>query len=222
MKLFTLHWLVQIIKMRGLFITFEGIDGSGKTTQLKLLEQYLKDCKIDYLKTREPGGSDGAEEIRNLLVKGPTARWSPETETLLFFASRRDHLEKTIIPALEEGKLVICDRFTDSTRVYQGIARSRIRDTVDKLQNLVINIEPDLTFILDMSPQEALKRGLARKTGEDRFEEFGEEFQNKARLGFIELSKKFPKRCIVINADGNPKAISKEIIKHYKRVANLF
>ena len=88
--------------MRGLFITFEGIDGSGKTTQLKLLEQYLKDCKIDYVKTREPGGSDGAEEIRNLLVKGPTARWSPETETLLFFASRRDHLEKTIIPALEE------------------------------------------------------------------------------------------------------------------------
>ena len=210
------------MNLSGKFISFEGIDGCGKSTQAKILSTNLTDCGNKVLLTREPGGSEGAEEIRNLLVKGPTARWSPETETLLFFASRRDHLEKTIIPALEEGKLVICDRFTDSTRVYQAIARSRIRDTVDKLQNLMINLEPDLTFILDMSPQEALKRGLARKTGEDRFEEFGEEFQNKARLGFIELSKKFPKRCIVINADGKPKAISKEIIKHYERVANLF
>ena len=207
--------------MRGLFITFEGIDGSGKTTQINFFEKYLADYGVDYIKTREPGGSKGAEEIRSLLVKGKTSRWSPETEILLFFASRRDHLEKTIMPALEAGKIVICDRFTDSSRVYQGLARSGIVSKVDELHKMMIELEPILTFILDIEPRLALKRGLARNTGEDRFEDFGEEFQKKARKGFLELSERFPVRCKVINADRDPSKISKEIINQYENLIQV-
>ena len=207
--------------MKGLFITFEGIDGSGKTTQINYFEKYLAEYGVDYVKTREPGGSRGAEEIRSLLVKGKTSRWSPETEILLFFASRRDHLEKTIMPALEAGKIVICDRFTDSSRVYQGLARSEIVSKVDELHNMMIDLEPNLTFILDIEPRLALKRGLARNTGEDRFEDFGEEFQKKARKGFLELSEKFPTRCKVINADRDPSKISKEIINQYENLIQV-
>ncbi len=207
--------------MKGLFITFEGIDGSGKTTQINYFEKYLAEYGVDYIKTREPGGSRGAEEIRSLLVKGKTSRWSPETEILLFFASRRDHLEKTIMPALEAGKIVICDRFTDSSRVYQGLARSGIVSKVDELHKMMIELEPNLTFILDIEPKLALKRGLARNTGEDRFEDFGEEFQKKARKGFLELSEKFPTRCKVINADRDPSKISKEIINQYENLIQV-
>lgn len=204
-----------------MFITFEGIDGSGKTTQINYFEKYLAEYGVDYIKTREPGGSRGAEEIRSLLVKGKTSRWSPETEILLFFASRRDHLEKTIMPALEAGKIVICDRFTDSSRVYQGLARSGIVSKVDELHKMMIELEPNLTFILDIEPRLALKRGLARNTGEDRFEDFGEEFQKKARKGFLELSEKFPTRCKVINADRDPSKISKEIINQYENLIQV-
>ncbi len=207
--------------MKGLFITFEGIDGSGKTTQINYFEKYLAEYGVDYIKTREPGGSRGAEEIRSLLVKGKTSRWSPETEILLFFASRRDHLEKTIMPALEAGKIVICDRFTDSSRVYQGLARSGIVSKVDELHKMMIELEPNLTFILDIEPRLALKRGLARNSGEDRFEDFGEEFQKKARKGFLELSEKFPTRCKVINADRDPSKISKEIINQYENLIQV-
>lgn len=207
--------------MKGLFITFEGIDGSGKTTQINYFEKYLAEYGVDYIKTREPGGSRGAEEIRSLLVKGKTSRWSPETEILLFFASRRDHMEKTIMPALEAGKIVICDRFTDSSRVYQGLARSGIVSKVDELHKMMIELEPNLTFILDIEPRLALKRGLARNTGEDRFEDFGEEFQKKARKGFLELSEKFPTRCKVINADRDPSKISKEIINQYENLIQV-
>ena len=202
--------------MKGFFITFEGIDGSGKTTQIDHFTKYLAQHDIQFINTREPGGSPGAEEIRSLLVKGATSRWSAETETLLFFASRRDHVEKTIIPALNDGKIVVCDRFTDSTRVYQGLARAEIRRKVDHLQQLMIGIEPHLTFILDMNPKEALRRGLARNSGEDRFEEFGETFQKKARHGFIELSKKFPHRCKIIKANRAPQEVSKEIIYNFQ------
>ena len=123
--------------------------------------------------TREPGGSPGAEEIRKLLVEGDPNRWSPETEILLFYAARRDHVERTILPALERGDIVISDRFADSTRVYQGAVRSDLRETVDAIHDLMIAFEPDRTFIIDMDPDAALARGLARKSGEDRFEDFG-------------------------------------------------
>ena len=134
---------------KGMFITFEGIDGSGKSTQAKALSVSLKKIGIDSILTREPGGSAGAEIIRKLLVEGDPNKWSPETEMLLFTAARRDHLEKTIEPGLREGKIVISDRYVDSTRVYQGVTRGDLRQTVDKLHQLMIGKEPDLTFIID-------------------------------------------------------------------------
>lgn len=184
-----------------MFITFEGIDGSGKSTQSRLLAGKLEAEGHSVVLTREPGGSDGAEEIRQLLVEGDPDRWSAETEILLFTAARRDHLERRIAPNLKEGKIVISDRFADSTRVYQGATRGDLRAIVDSLHAQMIGTEPDLTLIIDMDPNKALERGLARGSGEDRFEDFGAEFQHKLRAGFLALADEEPDRCIVI--DGN-------------------
>jgi dTMP kinase len=196
---------------QGRFITFEGIDGSGKSTQARLLAAFLKATGADIVLTREPGGSPGAEEIRRLLVEGAPDRWSPETEILLFTAARRDHLEKTIEPALERGATVISDRFADSTRVYQGAARGELRGLVDRLHDAVIQREPDLTFVIDMDPAEALRRGLARQSGEDRFEEMGEGFQQRLRDGFVALAEDNPERCYLINGARDPDEIAADI-----------
>ena len=134
------------------FITLEGVDGSGKSTQAKLLKEALEAEGHSVLLTREPGGSPGAEEIRSLVLEGEPDRWSAETEILLFTAARRDHLERTILPALAVGTIVICDRFVDSTRVYQGLTRGDLRDVVDKLHALMIGREADLTLLFDMDP----------------------------------------------------------------------
>ncbi len=195
----------------GLFITFEGIDGSGKSSQARLLADHLKTVGHDCLLTREPGGSEGAEEIRRLLVEGDPDRWSAETEILLFTAARRDHLEKTIEPALSAEKTVVSDRFADSTRVYQGAARADLRGVVDQLHSLMIGREPDLTFIIDMDPETALARGLARQSGEDRFEDLGLDFQQKLRAGFLALAQDFPARCHVIDGDRDMDVIAAEI-----------
>ncbi len=195
----------------GRFITFEGIDGSGKSTQARLLAAFLKAQGVDVVLTREPGGAPGAEEIRRLLVEGAPERWSPETEILLFTAARRDHLEKTIEPALARGATVISDRFADSTRVYQGAARGELRDLVDTLHDAVIAREPDFTFVIDMDPAEALRRGLARRSGEDRFEEMGEGFQKRLRDGFIALATDHPDRCYLINGARDPDEIAADI-----------
>lgn len=196
---------------QGRFITFEGIDGSGKSTQARLLAAFLKATGADIVLTREPGGSPGAEEIRRLLVEGAPERWSPETEILLFTAARRDHLEKTIEPALARGATVISDRFADSTRVYQGAARGDLRGLVDRLHDAVIGREPDLTFVIDMDPAQALRRGLARQSGEDRFEEMGEGFQQRLRDGFTALAKDNPERCYLINGARDPDEIAADI-----------
>lgn len=196
---------------QGHFITFEGIDGSGKSTQARLLAAFLKATGADIVLTREPGGSPGAEEIRRLLVEGAPERWSPETEILLFTAARRDHLEKTIEPALARGATVISDRFADSTRVYQGAARGDLRGLVDRLHDAVIGREPDLTFVIDMDPAQALRRGLARQSGEDRFEEMGEGFQQRLRDGFTALAKDNPERCYLINGARDPDEIAADI-----------
>jgi len=174
--------------MAGRFITFEGIDGSGKSTQSRRFAELLTARGDEIILTREPGGSTGAEEIRNLVLTGETDRWSAETEILLFTAARRDHMEKTISPALAAGKTVVCDRFADSTRVYQGATRGDLRSKVDALHDLMIGREPDLTFIIDMDPKVALARGLARGSGEDRFEDFGLAFQETLRHGFLTLA----------------------------------
>lgn len=195
----------------GLFITFEGIDGSGKSTQAKLLVERLQTAGHTVLHTREPGGSEGAEEIRNLLLTGDPDRWSAETEILLFTAARRDHLEKVIAPTIKRGDIVISDRFADSTRVYQGATRGDLRGVVDDLHSRMIAREPDVTFIIDMDPEAALKRGLARGSGEDRFEDFGLGFQETLRHGFLALARDFPDRCIVIDGNRDPAQIATEI-----------
>lgn len=195
----------------GQFITFEGIDGSGKSTQSKLLVERLQKAGKTVLHTREPGGSEGAEEIRNLLLTGDPERWSAETEILLFTAARRDHLEKVINPATARGETVVSDRFADSTRVYQGATRGDLRSVVDDLHSRMIGREPDITFIIDMDPQIALSRGLARGSGEDRFEDFGLGFQETLRHGFLALARDFPKRCIIIDGNRDPAQIATEI-----------
>lgn len=196
---------------RGCFITLEGIDGSGKSTQARLLADALRAEGRDVVLTREPGGAPGAEAIRRLLVEGDPARWSPETEILLFNAARRDHLERTIRPALARGAIVISDRFADSTRVYQGVARADLRPMVDRLHALVIGLEPDLTFVIDMDPETALARGLARRSGEDRFEDLGLPFQQALRKGFRALAQEYPWRAHLIEGARAPETVASDI-----------
>ncbi len=184
-----------------MFITFEGIDGSGKTTQARLLAETLREAGREVVLTREPGGSPGAEEIRALLLEGEPERWSAETELLLFTAARRDHLERLIEPALAAGEVVISDRFADSTRVYQGTRSGDLRASVDVLHRLMIGREPDLTFIIDMDPEVGLARARSRGGGEARFEGFGAGLQARLRAGFLAVAEEFPDRCVLV--DGN-------------------
>ena len=196
-----------------MFITFEGIDGSGKSTQARLLAEHLRDAGHDVVLTREPGGSRGAEEIRKLVLEGDPDRWSAETELLLFTAARRDHLERLIEPALAEGKIVISDRFADSTRMYQGMSRGDLRVMVDKLHALMIAREPDVTILIDMNPAEGLGRALSRGGTEERFEAFGEELQSRMRQGFLQLAKEFADRFTVVNGNRPVEEVAQDIRK---------
>jgi dTMP kinase len=184
---------------KGYFISFEGIDGSGKSTQAKVLARTLMDLGHDVVLTREPGGSVGAEEIRALVLQGDPDRWSAESEILLFTAARRDHLEKTILPALDAGKIVICDRFADSTRMYQGLSRGDLRTLVDELHTLMIPRDPDLTVLIDLDPKLGLSRAKARNTVEERFEDFGISLQEKMRVGFLNLAEDYADRFRIID-----------------------
>ena len=203
----------------GRFITFEGIDGSGKSTQTKLLAARLQDEGYDIILTREPGGSEGAEEIRDLVLQGATDRWSAETEILLFTAARRDHIERTILPALAQGKIVICDRFADSTRMYQGISRGNLRTLVDQLHHLMIPYDPDITILIDMDPEIGLKRAKARATSEERFEDFGLDLQKRMRSGFLELAREFDTRIALVDGTRDILELSETI---YQRVKLAF
>ena len=197
----------------GLFITFEGTDGSGKSTQTRLLAARLEKQGWNVLLTREPGGSTGAEEIRALVLEGLPERWSAETEILLFTAARRDHMEKIILPALAKGKIVICDRFVDSTRMYQGLRREDLRTAVDTLTELMIERQPDLTILLDMDPHIGHARAKSRNTLEERFEDFGVELQSKMREGFLQLAKEFPDRIRVVDGNQKIEALSENIFE---------
>ena len=199
------------MKEKGYFISFEGIDGSGKSTQIQKLARFLETLGFDVIITREPGGSVGGEEIRNLLLQGNVDRWSAETEILLFTAARRDHLERIILPAMEDDKIVICDRFTDSTRMYQGMRGPNLRNLVDMLNEKIINCDPDLTIVIDIDPQISLKRAKSRETVEERFEDFGVEMQLNMRKGFIELAKEFSNRIEVVNGQQSVDDLSKDI-----------
>ncbi|MCH2165762.1 MAG: dTMP kinase [Marinovum sp.] len=197
--------------MTGTFLSFEGIDGSGKSTQARLLSERLRVAGHTVVLTREPGGSPGAEEIRALVLQGDPDRWSAETELLLFTAARRDHLERVIEPALSRGEIVITDRFADSTRVYQGLSRGDLRPHVDALHQRMIGREPDLTILVDMDPAEGLARAKARATEEERFEDFGVTLQEQMRAGFLDLAKSFPERFRIINGAQTPDAVAEDI-----------
>ena len=184
---------------KGHFISFEGIDGSGKSTQARLLADDLRASGHDVILTREPGGSPGAEEIRALVLQGDPDRWSAETELLLFTAARRDHMERLILPALDAGQIVICDRFADSTRMYQGLSRGDLRATVDALHDLMIGREPDLTILIDMDPTQGLARAKGRQGVEERFEDFGADLQTQMRAGFRALAAEFTDRFRTID-----------------------
>jgi dTMP kinase len=197
--------------MPGLFVSLEGIDGSGKSTQGRRLAETLRASGHKVTLTREPGGSPGAEEIRRLVLEGPVDRWSPETEILLFTAARRDHLEKTIRPALARGEIVITDRFADSTRIFQGITRGDLTDMVDRLHGLMIGVEPDLTLLFDLDPAVGLSRANARAGAELRFEDMGLSFQERARAGFLALAARND-RFRVIDAAGTADTVADRVL----------
>ena len=203
---------------QGLFISFEGIDGSGKSTQTKRLAKRLQNDGHEVVLTREPGGSTGAEEIRALVLQGDPDRWSAETEILLFTAARRDQLECKILPALSAGKIVICDRFADSTRMYQGLSRGNLRELVDRLHTLMIPRNPDITLLIDMDPEIGLARAKARKTKEERFEDFGLQLQQTMRMGFLALAEEYSDRFRVIDGHGSANNVAADI---YAQIAAL-
>ncbi len=197
----------------GKFITFEGGEGTGKSTQTVLLADYLSDQGHKVLLTREPGGSDGAELIRALLVSGDVGRWSPITEVLLLYAARSDHWINVIAPALERGEWVICDRFADSTLAYQGYGHGVDRVFIHKLYTAVIGTrQPDWTFMFDLDPAVGVQRALKRHTSENRFEHMNMDFHNRVREGFTKIAHQNPHRCHIIDANQSVYAIHKEIV----------
>ena len=189
--------------MSGLFITFEGVEGSGKSTQIQRLADRIKSkiVNVDLLVTREPGGTDSAESIRQLLVTGRADKWRAATEAMLMSASRHEHVEHVIRPAIESGAIVVCDRFYDSTRVYQGIVGGVPEPDIEALNRLACGtLVPDLTILLDMDVDEGLRRADGRETAETRFESKGVEFHRKVRSGFLELAARHSGRFVVIDA----------------------
>jgi dTMP kinase len=189
---------------RGRFITFEGGEGAGKTTQVRLLAEALRDAGVEVVETREPGGSPGAEQIRELLIHGPSERWAPLTETLLHFAARAEHLRHRVNPALDAGSWVLSDRFTDSTMAYQGYGLGLGREPVEDLRQLVVGaLDPDLTLILDLPVAAGLGRAAGRRDGGERYERMGQDFHERLREGFLDIARREPGRCVVIDAGGN-------------------
>jgi dTMP kinase len=186
---------------RGRFITFEGGEGGGKSTQVRALVERLTTEGVEVVATREPGGSVGAESIRDLLVTGAADRWSPITETLLMYAARRDHIERVIVPALARGAWVVCDRFADSTRAYQGAGGGTDPDLIAALETHVLGqVRPDLTLILDLPVDEGLRRAHKRAGDETRFESKGATFHERLRQGFLAIARAEPGRCLVVDA----------------------
>ena len=197
---------------RGRFISFEGGEGAGKSTQARRLVERLRAVGLEAISTREPGGSPGGEAIRELLVNGPPERWSAITETLLMYAARRDHLERIIVPALQRGAWVVCDRFFDSTRAYQGAGGGAPGDLIVALETAVVGaVRPDLTLVLDMPVAAGLARAAGRGEGEARFEAKGADFHERLRAAFLEIARREPERCLVLSADAEVDDLSAQI-----------
>ena len=197
---------------RGIFITLEGGEGTGKSTQTRRLVDRLRAEGRGVVQTREPGGSTGAEVIRNLVVAGDAERWSPRTETLLMYAARSDHLERTIRPALDAGDWVVCDRFADSSRAYQGAGGGVSPDFIEKLDaGIVGDDQPDLTLVFDLPVEVGLERAFGRGLFETRFESKGVAFHTRLREGFLEIVRDHPERCVLIDADGTEDEIEARV-----------
>ena len=208
--------------MTGRFITLEGGEGTGKSTQIRRLAATLEKSGLRVLSTREPGGSPGAEEIRKLMVEGEPGRWNAITETLLAYAARADHVARTIGPALQTGRWVISDRFNDSTFAYQGAGRGLARETIRRIDSAVLDdFSPDLTLILDLDVKIGLERALARSGAETRFEKFGPEFHEKLRQAFVDIAKRNPERYRVIDASGSEDQVAEAIFTAVSRRFDL-
>lgn len=186
---------------KGIFITFEGGEGAGKSTQSRLLEKAITESGYDTILTREPGGTEGAEAIRNLLVTGNADKWLPETELLLHMAARFDHLHRAILPELAKGKIVICDRFSDSTAAYQGYGHKLGRNFVESIRNIIIgNFTPDLTILLNVDNKTGLNRATSRGDDENRYEKIGNGFHNRVNNGFYEIALQDKERFVIVDA----------------------
>lgn len=200
---------------KSLFITFEGGEGAGKTTQIEKLKQKLQRAHRKVIATREPGGCPSAEMIRDLLVTGKTDKWEPMTELMLLFAARYEHFQKLIKPALESGKIVICDRFVDSTMAYQGYAMGLGQEKVQQLKDFVLgDFKPDLTFIFDIDPKLGLSRTQGRVHDENRYESMDFSFHEKIRAAFLDIAAKNKDRCVVLDASQNIDKIHEVIVSH--------
>ncbi|MCV0349989.1 MAG: dTMP kinase [Nitratireductor sp.] len=201
---------------RGFFITFEGGEGAGKSTQIEGLAASLREAGHDVIVTREPGGSAGAEAVRHVLLSGAAEPFGAAMEAVLFAAARSDHVEQVIRPAIARGAVVLCDRFMDSSRVYQGVTGNLDADFMANLERVTVNgMKPDLTLILDIDPEEGLRRATARRGDDtpDRFEKEKLSIHRRRRKAFLEIAKAEPQRCVVIDADADPEKVAATILR---------
>lgn len=207
---------------KGIFITLEGGDGTGKSTQIRLLAEALAAAGVDAVTTREPGGTPQAERIRNLLLQRDSGTFDPLTEAMLMFSARREHLVNKIWPEMEAGKWVISDRFADSTRAFQGYGMGLDSVLIEKLYTLVAgDFQPDLTFIFDIDPEAGLTRSMKQKgqtqdateSTEDRYERMGLAFHSRLRDGFLSIAKQYPDRCVIIDAAQDIQSVHRQVLR---------
>lgn len=207
---------------KGVFITLEGGEGTGKSTQVKMLGAALSAAGVEAVLTREPGGTDQAERIRNLMIQRDAGNFDPLTEAMLMMSARREHLVNKIWPSMEQGKWVVSDRFVDSTRAFQGYGMGLDQALIDRIYAMIAgDFQPDLTFVFDIDAEKGLSRSLKQlavtadknESTEDRYERMGVPFHSRLRQGFLEIAKRFPDRCVIIDASQDIATIHGQILK---------